>query len=447
MDSKNIYRPIIGMEVHVELATKTKMFCSCPADHFAKLANTQVCPICLGLPGALPIANKAAIDSTIKFGLALNCQISKFSKFDRKHYFYPDLPKAYQISQYDLPFCTAGNFILPSGKRIDITRIHLEEDTAKLVHETVNNQKVSLIDFNRSSVPLMEMVTEPNFDNADDAIEFLKEVQRIVRHLGISTADMEKGSLRLEANVSMAPNQDIWPPKKLPNYKVELKNINSFKFLKKALEAEFIRQSEALEAGENLIQETRGYDSVKNRTFSQRTKEEAQDYRYFPEPDLPPIILQEKEIQSLKNSLPELPDDKRKKYQKLGLQDNYIEFLVEEMSAGKYFERVVEYAQKLGVSVKQLAGVIVNQRMHEEITDPALLVKKLYELSKKEFAPTKEVEKAVGQVIAEQPKAVTDYQNGKTDVLGFLIGQVQKILKGTGDPKTIRELLVVKLQK
>ena len=418
------YTPVIGLEVHVELSTKSKMFCACSADHFSKKPNTQVCPTCLGLPGALPYANKSGIDSVIKFGLSLGCVVSKFSKFDRKHYFYPDLPKAYQISQYDLPLCIDGKLL---GVRIK--RVHLEEDTAKLQH----SGNKSLIDYNRSGVPLMEMVTEPDFTSVDDVVSFLKEVQRIVRYLGISTADMEKGSMRLEANVSVREEGD----KKLPDYKVELKNINSFRFVKNALEAEIKRQ---IDNPTERKQETRGYDEKTKTTFLQRVKEEANDYRYFPEPDIAPIKLSEEDIQKIKKQIPELPEEKRNKYRKLGLSENYIEVLIEDKGRAEYFEGAID--EKIeGITPKDIAGLMVNQNLDGEFPEPALLVKRAYELMKKDYAESDETKSALERVIKVNEKAVNDFKNGKGEVVGYLIGQVQKELKGKGNPKLIQELL------
>ncbi len=418
---------VIGLEVHIELATKSKMFCSCSALHFGKKPNTQVCPICMGLPGALPYANRAAIESVVKFGLSLNCKINNFSKFDRKHYFYPDLPKAYQISQYDLPLCVDGELM-----GIKIRRIHIEEDTGKLQH--IDGK--SLIDFNRSSVPLMELVTEPEFTSIVDAIEFLKEIQRIVRYLGISSADMEKGSMRLEANVSLREDGET----QLPNYKVELKNINSFGFLKKAVEAELRRQEELLINGEKVGQETRGFDEKTGKTILQRNKEEANDYRYFPEPDIPPLRVGKDQIEEIRKKIPELPEAKRGKFRKLGLPENYIEVLIDDKNRAEYFEEALRERIE-GIGAKDIAGLMVNQNLDKDYAEPALLVKKVYELLKKDYATDSDTKTAVEVVVKTNPKAVKNFKDGKGEVISFLIGQVQKELKGKGEPKLVQELL------
>lgn len=436
------YTPVIGLEVHIELSTKSKMFCGCPAEHFAVEPNTHTCPVCLGLPGALPFANARAIESCIALGLALNCTIADNSKFDRKHYFYPDLSKAYQISQYDMPLCVNGEWFSKSKKRVGITRVHQEEDTGKLVHTDLKGKSVSLVDFNRSGVPLVEMVTEPDFDNVELVEEFMRDVQLVVRYLDISTADMEKGSMRLEANVSLKSKGQ----QGLPDYKVELKNINSFRFLVKAVKAELVRQEDILLSGETPAQETRGYNEERDVTFSQRSKEEAQDYRYFPEPDLPPLTIDKKNVQAIQSGLPELPAARYFRYKKLGLSEEYAHTLTQEKSRSDYFDKAIELAAKHQISAKEIANVMVNQNLDVQHKEPGQLVKKLFELQNKEYASDAQVEVAVERVLTGNERAVQDYRSGKTQVIGFLIGQVQKELKGTGDHIQISLILRKKLE-
>ena len=439
--------PIIGLEVHIEPNTKTKMFCACPQDHFGKKPNTQVCPICLGLPGALPFANKEAVDKTIKLGLALGSAISSSSKFYRKNYFYPDLPKGFQTSQLDSPLCIGGKL-----NGIQINHIHLEEDAGKLVHETLDGKKYSLVDFNRSGCALMELVTEPVFHDLKSVIDFVKELQLITRYLDISGADMERGSMRLEANVSLAEvkgeGQGV---NELPNYKVELKNINSFKFLEKAVSAELARQEKAINAGEKLVQETRGYDEAKQTTFSQRTKADAHDYRYFPEADLPPIAIGELAVNNLQLSIPELPQAKRERFEKeYGISKDFIAILVSDLERANYFEKSIRLASlaqdKSSVSPKIVADLMINKKLDGQYPEPAGLVKRILEIATVDYSTVSDVENAVKSVLMENEKAVKDYQNGNGNVVGFLIGMVQKKLEGKGNTQTVREKLLEKMQ-
>jgi aspartyl-tRNA(Asn)/glutamyl-tRNA(Gln) amidotransferase subunit B len=434
------YKTIIGLEVHVELKTKSKMFCSCSADYFGKKPNTHTCPVCLGLPGALPVPNKKAIDWCIMIGQALNCEIADVSKFDRKNYFYPDLPKGYQISQYDQPFCKKGFIELSNGKKIGITRVHMEEDTAKLTHQGEN----SLVDFNRSGVPLVEIVTEPDFENAKEVVEYLKKLQQIVRYLGVSDANMERGDMRLEPNISLQ-EENI---KELPKYKVEVKNINSFRFVEKAIEYEIKRQAEILNSKEMPIQETRGWNEIKNKTMSQRTKEEAQDYRYFPEPDIPPLHFNQSEILDIKAQMPELPNAKLNRFLKdYGLTEYNTEILIREVETAKFFEETIKTAKDLEITAKEIANIIINQKIKPEETMPSELIKRIIAAKQTASITDDALEKIIKNVLSLNNKAVEDYKKGKTNVIMFLIGQVMKEAKQKLDVKLIKETLENCLKK
>lgn len=404
------WETVLGFETHIELSTASKMFCGCPADHFGAKPNTQTCPVCLGLPGALPVPNKVAIESCIKLGLALNCKINLKSKFDRKNYFYPDLPKGYQISQYDLPFCFDGYLDLPSGKRIRVTRVHMEEDTGKLQHATIDGNKVSLVDFNRSGVPLVEVVTEPDFRNAEEAIEFLKEVQLIVRALKISSADMEKGSMRLEANISVRKLGDS----DLPKYKIEVKNVNSFRFIKKAIEFDVDRQIELLSKGIIPDQETRGFNESKGETFSQRSKEDAKDYRYFPDPDIPPISFTQEQIDQLKSQLPELPKQTRERLISYGVSPAAAITIVSSSSRLEKFN-ALSHNQ---TDIKQIGDLVANAP--EDKLPELTYVKKVFTSDENLIRPVAQ------KILDANPKAIEDIKSGKVQVVFFLIGQIKK---------------------
>jgi len=439
-------KPVIGLEVHVELKTKSKMFCGCSADYFGQKPNTHTCPVCLGLPGALPVPNKTAVEWCVMLGMALNCNIPLFSKFDRKNYFYPDLPKGYQISQYDEPFCLKGNIKLDSGKTIGITRVHMEEDTGKLIHEAVDGQEVTLIDFNRSGVPLVEIVTEPDFDNAKDVKEYLQKLQQIVRDLNISNADMEKGNMRLEPNISLRDKQQEIN-KKLPDYKVEVKNINSFRFAEKAIDYEIKRQSEILQKKETPVQETRGWDETKQKTVTQRIKEEASDYRYFPEPDIPPIRWYESKLNEIKSQIPELPDEKSNRFKKLySLSNDDIKILIKDKDITNFFEEAVKIGKKHNLTPKQIANHIINKKINPSDLLPIKLIEKIISSSLYEDVNLDEIKKIVKEIIKSNPSSLEDYKNGKTQVMDYLIGQVLKKIKKKIDINTIKNILKNELQ-
>lgn len=483
------YTPIIGLEVHVELKTKSKMFCGCTADYFGKEPNTHTCPVCLGLPGALPVPNKLAIEWCIKIALALNCEINLFSKFDRKNYFYPDLAKGYQISQYDLPFGKSGFIELANKKRIGITRVHMEEDTGKLIHQlstnnseliTNNQDKFSFIDFNRSGVPLVEIVTEPDFNDALEVKEYLQKLQQIVRFLGVSDADMEKGEMRLEPNISLYRHPEeattsigsqtkdsiatLQHDMKLPPYKVEVKNINSFKFVGKAINYEVKRHTEILEEGKNPVQETRGWDENRQKTFSQRLKEDAQEYRYFPEPDIPPIIHTKEQISKIKSSLPELQDEKIKRFVgQYKLSEYDAEILARDKSLADYFEEAVslchpelvsrsknkEKMPKLirhDINPKTIANWIINKKTDVDTILPATLIKQILASKQTVQIDEKELDKIIDVVIKENEKAVQEYKSGKENAIMYLLGQTMKKLKEKVNANKIKEALIKKLK-
>ncbi len=459
----NKYQPIIGLEVHIELNTKSKVFCGCSAEYFGHDPNTHVCPVCLGLPGALPVPNKEAIERCLMLGMALNCQTPKFSKFDRKNYFYPDLPKGYQISQYDLPLCING-WVEIGEKKIKIRRVHQEEDTGKLIHAEVGGGRVTLIDFNRSGVPLVEIVTEPVIHSAGEAKTFLQKLQQLVRYLDISDCDMEKGSMRLEPNISLRKchserseepqgerSRDSSPTAQndntlLPNYKVEVKNINSFKFLERAIEYEIKRQEELLENGETPKQETRGFDERKMKTLPQRGKEEAHDYRYFPEPDIPPMRWDDGDLEKIKAKIPELPDAKLTRFIKdFQLSEYDANILTTTLPLANYFEEAVRVGQGHNLSPKQLANVIINKKIETEKILPAELIEMLLKKAQVPKMGEEELIKIIQRVLDENQKAVEDYKKGKEASLMFLVGQVMRLAKGAADAETVKNILKEKL--
>lgn len=446
MNNLTTYRPIIGLEIHVELSTISKMFCGCSASWFGKKPNTNTCPVCLAMPGALPVPNQKAIEDSILLALSLNCKINSISKFDRKHYFYHDLPKGYQISQYDQPFGENGYMDVycenNTIKRFRIKRVHLEEDTGKLSH--IND--VSLVDFNRAGVPLVEIVTEPDFTNALDVKKFLDQLQQTVRFLKISSADMEKGSMRLEPNISV----QIPGEKTLPKYKVEVKNINSFRFAYNAINFEIERQIEILKNNKIPIQETRGYNEKLSQTVSQRTKEEAHDYRYFPEPDIPPFIFNKTYIDSLKKNIPELPFSKMKYYiQSFHIKSEDAHTIAFNKELSDFFEKVINHItkqlKKENIQITdmecKIASQIVNKKINENqaLSDIYTQIISHYAIK---TTDDKEILPLIKTIVSNHNDEVLSYKKGKTNVIGVFIGLILKEYKKPLDVQKLKSLII-----
>ncbi len=494
------YDVIIGMEIHAELKTKSKMFCHCDNDTEKKKPNENICPICLAHPGTLPTANKQAINWTVLIGLALNCQINQLSKFDRKNYFYPDLPKGYQISQYDIPLCYNG-YLEINGEKIDITRIHLEEDTGKLTHPT--GRAYTLADYNRAGTPLVELVTEPVIKNAETAKKFCQAYQQILRYTDVSSADMEKGEMRCEANVSVQEkgkweysDGQIKPIGKYHlNPKVELKNINSFKAVEKAIDYEIKRQVNAIKEGEKIVQETRGWNDNQGKTISQRIKETSADYRYFPEPDIPPIKISDKQLEELKKQLIELPPEKIKRFkEQYHLTADEAEIIVADKKLADFTEQVItelrawvdstgddwerqqkklakatvnwlinEFLKHLNATKENVAATKITPEnfaefitlVYQEKINSSAAQTILAQMYKNGGDPTQimadlgleqvdneaELEKTIKQIIKEFPKQLEQYRLGKENVLQFFVGQVMAKTKGKANPRIVIEIL------
>jgi len=472
------YKPTIGLEIHAELKTNSKMFCSCKNDPDEKRPNFNICEVCTAQPGTLPVVNEEAIRKVIKTGIALNCEVAKESKFDRKNYFYPDIPKGYQISQYDQPLC-AGGFLKVGDRKIGITRIHLEEDTGSSLHP--EGVDYSLVNYNRAGVPLMELVTEPDITSGQEAANFAKELQLIFKYLGVSDADMEKGLMRVEVNISVSKTKKL-------GTKVEIKNLNSFRVVQKAIDFEIVRQTELLEAGEAVAQETRGWHDKKEITFSQREKESAHDYRYFPEPDLPPLHFTNEYKDQIKGQIPELPAQKRVRFaNEYGLESNQIEVFINQKDLSEYFEKVVsEFEELSGENGKKLSKLVANYLISDiqGLLGNTEFMENKFKITPENFAefitmihdseisskvakvvllemfntggdPSNivqannwgqmkddgELEAVIKKVIEANPKTLADYKAGNKNALQFFAGHVMKETRGTANPATVQEML------